>query len=102
VLDALAERGALFVTELATQTHRLPTDIEGALWDGVARGLVTADGFAAVRALLDSRQPQPLRRAPHMRRGLRRGASGRSAGEGRWSLLASPEPVDDRDALAEA
>ena len=28
------------------------SDIEEALWDGVARGLLTADGFAAIRSLV--------------------------------------------------
>jgi ATP-dependent Lhr-like helicase len=100
VLDALGQRGALFVTELSSATRRLPTEIENALWDAVARGLVTADGFGAVRALLAGRQ-QPVRRH-QARRGLRRGASGRTAGEGRWSLLPPAEAIDDRDALAEA
>src|SRR5439155_11343104 len=111
--DAMAERGALFVTELAASTRRLVTDIETALWDGVARGLVTADGFAAIRFLLDGRKvevrpPAPNRDRPRAmppgprRQGLRRGASSRSAGEGRWTLVPTPQPVDDRDALAEA
>src|SRR5215475_13818990 len=52
VLDALRAQGALFRTDLATLTRRLPSEIDEALWDAVARGLVTADGFRAVRALL--------------------------------------------------
>ena len=103
VLDALADRGALFVTEISRAAGRLPAEVETALWDAVARGLVTADGFAAVRALLASRVAT-ARPSPHQlrRRGLRRGASGRTAGEGRWSLLPPAAPVDDRDLLAEA
>jgi ATP-dependent Lhr-like helicase len=48
VLDALRRRGALFHSELQANTGRLPTDVEEGLWDGVARGLITADGFNAV------------------------------------------------------
>ena len=55
VLDALAARGALFQTDLTALTGRLPGEIEDALWDGVARGLLTADGFRAVRSLFAQR-----------------------------------------------
>jgi ATP-dependent Lhr-like helicase len=99
VLNALRDHGALFTSDIATITRRLPSEIETALWDGVARGLVTADGFAAVRGLLIGRRWAPSRiRA----RGLRRGVSGLAAGEGRWSLVHAPMPAEDRDALAEA
>jgi len=99
VLDALRTYGALFIGDIATLTRRLPTEVENALWDGVARGLITADGFAAVRGLLFRRQWSSASRS---RRGLRRGSSGRADGEGRWSLVPPAMPVDDHDALAEA
>ncbi len=99
VLDALRQHGALFRPDLGAITGRLPSEVEEALWDGVARGLVTADGFRAVRSL--------LRRSPRSRpsglRGLRRGRSGTGAGSaGRWSLLPGPSLDADRDELAEA
>jgi ATP-dependent Lhr-like helicase len=99
VLNALRGRGALFRHDLAGVTGRSPAEIDQALWDGVARGLVTADGFRAVRSLLrrGSRQsfPQP--------RGLRRGLRGTTGGaSGRWSLLPNPLSGDDKDELAEA
>ena len=50
VLEVLRERGACFASELGAATNRLPEDIERALWDGVARGLVMSDGFGAIRA----------------------------------------------------
>jgi len=59
VLAALQERGALFLTDLCTVTGRMPIEVADALWDGIARGLVTADGFQAVRALLSSRARLP-------------------------------------------
>jgi ATP-dependent Lhr-like helicase len=99
VLDALRQHGALFRPDLGAITGRLPSEVEEALWDGVARGLVTADGFRAVRSL--------LRRSPRSRpsglRGLRRGRSGAGTGSaGRWSLLPGPSLDADRDELAEA
>jgi ATP-dependent Lhr-like helicase len=101
VLDALRRSGALFFTELAGAAQRLPAEVENALWDGVARGLVTADGFAAVRTLLAGRQTAS-HRPQQGRRGLRRGATGHAAGGGRWSLLPQAGNIEDRDALAEA
>jgi ATP-dependent Lhr-like helicase len=99
VLNALRSRGALFRHDLAELTGRSPAEIDQALWDGVARGLVTADGFRAVRSLLrrGSHQsfPQP--------RGLRRGLRGTTGGaSGRWSLLPNPLSGGDKDELAEA
>ena len=98
VLDALRQKGALFRTDLAAQTGRLPYEIDEALWEGVARGLVTADGFRAVRALL--RRGRPERSAPT--RGLRRGLRASTGATGRWSLLPGPAAGADRDELAEA
>jgi len=98
VLDALRQHGALFRPDLATLTGRLPYEVDEGLWDGVARGLVTADGFRAVRSLL--RRGSPERYAPV--RGLRRGVRGTTGASGRWSLLPEPDPCPDRDELAEA
>ncbi len=53
VLDALRTRGASFANELGHELRRLPEDLDRALWDGVARGLLTADGFSAIRARVD-------------------------------------------------
>jgi ATP-dependent helicase Lhr and Lhr-like helicase len=99
ILDALREHGALFRPDLATISGRLPAEVEEALWEGVARGLVTADGFRAVRSLLHrGGRPGPL-----PRRGLRRGIGGAGAGSnGRWCLLPPPAAAPDRDELAEA
>src|SRR5262245_43927190 len=101
VLEALASRGALFQAELALETGRLPVEVEQGLWDLVSRGLVAADGFGAVRALLSARErPSPRRLRP--RRGLRRGARAGAAGGGRWALLPEPDASTEREALAEA
>ncbi|HEX4661243.1 MAG TPA: DEAD/DEAH box helicase [Streptosporangiaceae bacterium] len=100
ILDALREHGALFRPDLAAVTGRLPAEVEEALWEGVARGLVTADGFRAVRSLLR----RGGSRAPALaRRGLRRGIGAGGVGStGRWCLLPAPASTPDRDELAEA
>ncbi len=100
VIAALVQRGALFASELVTQTGLSPSQVEEALWDGVARGLIASDGFEAVRARHTARSGGVafgLRRA-----GLRRGARGSFAGEGRWALLPPADTQADADALAEA
>jgi ATP-dependent Lhr-like helicase len=42
------------------------------------------------------------RHRPERRRGLRQGAHAAGIREGRWALLPLPQPIDDKDALAEA
>ena len=101
VVDALGRRGAQFHAEVVASTGRLASEVTDALWDAVARGLVTADGFRAIRSLLSARQRWD-RRQQGPRRSLRRGAAGRVGGDGRWSLLPGASAVDDPDALAEA
>ncbi len=98
VIGALRDRGALFPPDLEALTGRLPSEIEEALWDGVARGLVTADGFRAVRSLFARRATQS---APGRHR-LRRGRQLGSRTAGRWSLLPEPPADCDPDDLAEA
>jgi ATP-dependent Lhr-like helicase len=111
VLDRLEARGALFFRELVAETGRLPIQVEEGLWDLVARGLVTADGFEPVRALLGARER--ARRTARATRGARarlRGALASRPGgrpEGRWSRIATPPaPAEgerfEPDALAEA
>ena len=93
LLAALRKRGACFRSELAPASGRLSTEVDEGLWDLVARGIVTADAFSAVRSLLSARLRQ--RRAQGSHRGTaRRAALGRQRasvgsgiGEGRWSLL---------------
>jgi ATP-dependent Lhr-like helicase len=94
----LEERGASFFADLVGATGHLATEVEGGLWELVAAGLVTADGFDNLRALMDPRR----RRA----QGRERSRRPRHAA-GRWSLLrtreartprpqASGESVDER------
>ena len=74
----LDERGASFFVDLAKGTNHLPAEVEGALWELVAAGIVTADGFDNLRALMD----------PHRRRAEGRERARRPRySAGRWSLL---------------
>ena len=78
VLAALEKRGASFFNELVRATGRLASEVEDGLWELVAAGLVTADGFENLRALID----------PKRRRGEGRGRMARPRhAAGRWALL---------------
>jgi ATP-dependent Lhr-like helicase len=126
VLDALRHRGALFHGDLQAITGRPATEIEEGLWDGVARGLVTADGFTALRSLLNARAGGAGvaggasgkgvagvaggTRFPRRRRGYSRvggiGSRGRRGSwrqgvEGRWTLLPAQGTVEEVEELAE-
>lgn len=103
LLDALAGRGALFRSELATLSGRLPSEVEEGLWNLVVRGFVTADGFQAVRSLWSAREVWARRRQHQARArlGSRRRPGWRQGGEGRWALLPPAEGPGDADALAE-
>ena len=63
VLAEIAQRGAPFFADIVRGTRRLPADVEEALWQLVAAGLVTADGFDALRSLTDSKRRLGERRA---------------------------------------
>jgi ATP-dependent Lhr-like helicase len=101
VLAALAERGALFPPDLALHSGRLPSEVEEALWESVARGLVTADGFRALRSLL-ARRLLTAASVAQARRGLRRAGQQAARAGGRWSLLPPPAVCTEPDELAEA
>ena len=78
VLAALGRERALFFSDLARASKRLPSEVEDAVWELVAGGLVTADGFENVRALIDPKRRRGEGRGKHMR--PRHSA-------GRWALL---------------
>jgi ATP-dependent Lhr-like helicase len=101
VLEVLRARGASFASDLSAATRRPSESVERALWDGVARGLVMCDGFAAIRALIRVRHSTAAHR-PWRFSQLRRRAVGTAAAAGRWSLVPPPEPDLDRHDLAEA
>jgi ATP-dependent Lhr-like helicase len=97
VLTHLERCGASFLTDIAHAAGLLPVQTEEALWELVARGLVTGDGIAGLRSLLlpDVKRRQPRRRL----HALHGGASKRLMPVGRWALLralrtASPKPSE--------
>lgn len=100
VRATLATYGAMFFDELAAHARLLPVELERTLGELVAAGLVNADSFAGLRALL---KPSVKRHAhafyvPRTRRG---GALiGGMDDAGRWALvrrlpLAAVESGDD-------
>jgi ATP-dependent helicase Lhr and Lhr-like helicase len=90
VLAEIERRGAPFFADIVRATKRLPAEVEDALWQLVAAGLVTADGFDALRSLIDAK-----RRLGE--RGLR--ARPRSS-SGRWTRLTSETERVDPDLFA--
>jgi ATP-dependent Lhr-like helicase len=85
VLDFLRQRGASFFADIVRGTGKLKAEMETALWELVAAGLVTADGFDNLRSLID-----PKRRAGQ--------GSGRSTrprhSAGRWAVLHADVAVE--------
>jgi ATP-dependent Lhr-like helicase len=99
VVEALRQHGALFDSDLIAITRRLPTEVVEGLWDAVARGLVTSDGFDAVRTLLYNRS---VARSPRRSRLRRAGSRSTARSAGRWSLIPAATAAEDPDELAEA
>jgi ATP-dependent Lhr-like helicase len=93
VLDFLRQRGASFFADIVRGTNKLKAEVETALWELVAAGLVTADGFDNLRSLID-----PKRRAGQ--------GSGKLArprhNPGRWALLHAEEVVERSRAVEAA
>jgi ATP-dependent Lhr-like helicase len=97
VFDALHQQGALFFDELQSEARLLRTELENALAELVAGGLVNADSFAGLRALV---APASSRQQRSSRRGL--GAFiGGMQDAGRWALLRRPNGSPSREELLE-
>jgi ATP-dependent Lhr-like helicase len=92
ILEFLKQHGASFFADMVRGTGKLKSEIETALWELVAAGVVTADGFDNLRALID-----PKRRAGQ--------GSGRNTrprhSAGRWALLHAGQTAE-RSRLIEA
>ena len=92
VLQFLKQRGASFFPDIVRGAGKLKSEVESALWELVAAGIITADGFDNLRALID----------PKRRSGQGHGRATRPRhSAGRWSLL-YPVESDDRTAALEA
>jgi ATP-dependent Lhr-like helicase len=97
IFDLLSAKGALFYDDIVAATRRLPGDVERGIWDLVARGLATADGFQALRSLMASTKKRSFRRPQRAR--LFRTLAVSGVPSGRWSLLptsaAHPEAPEE-------
>ena len=98
VADYIRMHGASFFDEIADGVGLLPTQVEEALAELVALGIVNSDSFGGLRALLipsDRRRP-----AAGGRRKRRIALFGMDAA-GRWALVRKPAPAEpDADAAA--
>jgi len=83
VVEFLAQHGASFFGEIADGTRLLKVELEDALGELVGAGMVGADSFAGLRALL---QPASKRKHPRQRRLARHMLNG-IEDAGRWSLI---------------
>jgi ATP-dependent Lhr-like helicase len=84
VLEALRARGALFFQDLKAITGLLPSQLEEALRELAALGLVSSDTFAAVRAI-DGQKPSTTH--ARLRRFAKIKVHRPSSPIGRWSLF---------------
>jgi ATP-dependent helicase Lhr and Lhr-like helicase len=77
-LTQIEQRGASFFADLVRATGTPPREVQDGLWELVAAGLMTADGFENLRLLLD----------PKHRGGEGRGRFSRPRrAAGRWALV---------------
>ena len=93
VLDYLRRRGASFFPDMVRGTGRSKAEVETALWELVAAGLVTADGFQNLRSLISPQRRNGSSGAPKV-------SKPRNTA-GRWSLLYT-EPASDRHKAVDA
>ncbi len=103
VRSCLATRGALFRDEVQRVTNLLPAQVDTALGELAAAGVVTCDSFAGLRALI---RPAARQAAARRLERARRRQSGRGGApvavprrplsrSGRWSLLPpAAEPAE--------
>jgi ATP-dependent Lhr-like helicase len=89
VVEVLSRQGASFFHDLTRATKRPGGEVEDALWELTAAGLVTADGFENLRSLID----------PKRRRGEARPARRRHAA-GRWALIQREVPQPNAEKFA--
>lgn len=101
VFDALMRHGAMFFDELMHEVRSLPIELEAALGELVAAGLVNADSFAGLRALLKPASARQRGRRGSSRHGGRFAQRGAFIGgmddAGRWALVRRMPANDNRD-----
>ncbi|HEV3106227.1 MAG TPA: ATP-dependent DNA helicase, partial [Trinickia sp.] len=91
VLCALTRHGAMFFDELVGDARLLPVELEAALGELVASGLVSADSFAGLRALIKPAAARHRERRSASRHGNRYALRGAFIGgmddAGRWARV---------------
>ena len=98
IICLLQQHGASFFFDLVQDSGLLRTQVEEALGELAAWGLITSDSFAGLRALITPSQ----RRAGYGRHSRRRKGAASLDEAGRWELLrSSPLPLEQKNARAE-
>jgi len=92
VADFIREHGASFFDEIAEHAGMLPVEVEDALAELVALGMVNSDSFAGLRVLLlpSGRRGKTVSYAARRKRRL---ALFGMADAGRWALVRRPAPA---------
>ncbi len=99
VLEHLQRCGASFTEDILGGVRRLRVEVEEGLWELVAAGRITCDGFSGLRALLPAAPHRGGGGARHRfySRFTKRHAP--RSGAGRWALLSAPTPPTEDDRL---
>jgi ATP-dependent helicase Lhr and Lhr-like helicase len=95
VADVIQSHGASFFDEIVDETRMLPAQVEEAIAELVALGIVNSDSFGGLRALL---LPADKRRSRAVGRRGRRVALFGMADSGRWALVRKAAPALAPDA----
>jgi ATP-dependent Lhr-like helicase len=86
--EAFLQHGALFPSQVGTLLQLVPAQVEDVLGELAASGLVTSDGFPALRTLIGTKNKQTRRAGGRMSFArIAQPSSGPSVG--RWTLLRS-------------
>ena len=96
-LDVLLRQGASFFIDLVHQTGLLRTQVETALAELAACGLVTSDSYAGLRALITPESKRPGY-AHGKRRRIRTSIMNSIDAAGRWSVILAPAESPDHPA----
>jgi len=99
IAECLRAQGASFFDDLTEDAHLLPTQVEAALAELVALGVVNSDSFGGLRALL---VPSDRRKSASGAPRRRRIALFGMADAGRWALVRRPTALDEQAHLQSA
>lgn len=89
IYEYLKQYGASFFADIVKSVGQLKTQVEDALWELVAAGLITADGYDSLRSLINVRK----------RHDKRRRLINLRYNTGRWALLRNHHVTDHQKYL---